>query len=237
MNETGGAIVIFGDVVRSRRAPGQAGPWLRGLTRELTARHADDQVAPFAFTQGDELQGLLRPSADPVAVVLYASLQDEARPMRWAVAFGRVEAGEGPATERNGEAFLRARAEIEAARRLRDGLRMTTGDPTADPLLDGTAPVLAQLLQRLTTRQRFVARLVLVEHLRQADVAERLHVSRATVSVTYARANIRSIERLAGAVRDIFAAGVRATSEGAANAAPNSPRNSPPNSAPAGNVP
>jgi DNA-binding CsgD family transcriptional regulator len=203
-------IVLFGDVVGSRRAPAAASAWLRRLCRELEHLYGRDRLAPFAFTQGDELQGLLKLSADPVRAVLYASLHPEARPMRWAVVAGPVVPGEGPATERGGEAFLRARGEIERARRQRDGLLMVSGDATSDALLDDVAPVLAEQLWGLSTRQRTVARLALLEDLRQADIAERLGVSRATISVTWGRARVRSIERLASAVRTVFAAGVAA---------------------------
>ena len=204
------AIVIFGDVVGSRRAPGLASTWLRRLCRDLESLYLTDRRAPFAFTQGDELQGLLEPSADPVRAVLYAGLQDDARPMRWVVVFGSVAPGEGPATEHGGQAFVRARDEIERARRQRDGLLMVTGDPRSDELLEDLAPVLAELLGSLSPRQRTVARLALIDELRQAEVADRLDVSRATISVTFARARVRSIERLAAAVRSTFAAGVRA---------------------------
>ena len=125
--------------------------------------------------------------------------------MRWAVVFGSVAPGEGPATEHGGEAFVRAREEIERARRQRDGLLMVTGDPRADELLEDLAPVLAELVNSLSPRQRTVARLALIDELRQAEVADRLDVSRATISVTFARARVRSLERLAAAVRSIFA--------------------------------
>src|SRR5207249_2630795 len=72
-----------------------------------------------------------------------------------------------------------------------------TGDPRTDELLDGTAPLLGELLEDLTRRQREIARLMLVEGLRQSEVADRLGGSRATVSVAAERAHIRSIGELA----------------------------------------
>ena len=74
---------------------------------------------------------------------------------------------------------------------------MITGAEPADTLLADLAPVLAELLRGLSTRQRTVARLALLDGLRQAEVAERLDVSRATVSVTYGRAR-RAVDRAAG---------------------------------------
>jgi ATP/maltotriose-dependent transcriptional regulator MalT len=208
VNRNTDAIVLFGDVVGSRRAPAAASAWLRSLCRQLEILYATGRLATFAFTQGDELQGLLKPSADPLRAVLFASLQDDSRPMRWVAVHGEVVSGEGPATERGGEAFLQARAALDQGKRHRDSLVMLTGDAPTDQLLADLAPVLAELLGGLTRRQRTVARLALVDGLRQAQVAERLNVSRATISVTYARGAVRSIERLASAIRTLFAAGV-----------------------------
>jgi DNA-directed RNA polymerase specialized sigma24 family protein len=208
------AIVIIGDVVRSRRGPAAAGVWLRRLTGELDAAYGAEAIAPFAFTQGDELQGLLASTADPLRAVLIAALDDERRQMRWAIAAGTIAAGEGRATERTGEAFYAARELIEATARSRDGLAMRSGDARADRLLGDLAPLLGELLDDLTARQREVARLALVDGLRQADVAERLDVSRASVSVTWARGRVRSIERLARALRAIFAEGAAAAGVG-----------------------
>ncbi|HEY3073473.1 MAG TPA: sigma factor-like helix-turn-helix DNA-binding protein [Candidatus Limnocylindrales bacterium] len=201
-------IVLFGDVVDSRRDPVRSSAWLRTLCSELeTLYPPDERVAGFGFTQGDELQGLLAATADPLLAVLHAALDPEAMRMRWAVALGQVEVGTGPATERTGEAFLRARELLEATRFRRDGLLMSTGEPGADRLLDNLAPLLAELLDDLSPRQRVIARLMLLEGLRQAEVAAELGVARATVSVAYARGRVRPIDRLATALRSIFGAG------------------------------
>jgi RNA polymerase sigma factor (sigma-70 family) len=213
VNSEGRAIVIIGDVVRSRRAPAAAGDWLRRLTKELNEAYAADRLAPFAFTQGDELQGLLRVQADPLRAILLAGLDPSGLEMRWAVAAGAVATGRGRATERSGEAFFLARELIRSAARARDGLVMRSGSADADALLADLAPLLAELLGELTPRQREISRLALVGGLRQADVAERLGVSRATISVTWSRSRVRSIERLARALRTVFAAGV-ASAEG-----------------------
>lgn len=82
-------------------------------------------------------------------------------------------------------------------------LAIRTGDPRSDELLDSLAPLLAELLAGLTERQRTVARLLLVERLRQADVAQRLGIRRATVSVMAGR--LRSIERLVRTLRVVVA--------------------------------
>jgi DNA-binding CsgD family transcriptional regulator len=203
-------VVLFGDVVRSRRRPIGASEWLESLAAELDDKYGDQAMARFEFTQGDELQGLLRPDADPFTAVLSATLRTsaEAPAMRWAVVAGPVLPGRGPATRRTGPAFVTARVTIELARKQRDTLLVLTGDAYADGLLAGTAPVLGSMLRRLTDRQREVARLGLLDGLRQSEIADRLEVARATVSVAERRADVRSLERLLAAVRRIWSEGL-----------------------------
>jgi DNA-binding CsgD family transcriptional regulator len=204
-------LVLFGDVVHSRRDPVGSTAWLRTLADELTEVYPPDvRLAPFEFTQGDELQGLLTTTAAPLAAVLRGALHPERRPMRWVVVAGEVDPGTGPATQRTGPAFLRARERVEEAASRRDGLLMTSGDAAADELLDGLAPLLTELLGDLTKRQRVIGRLILVEGLRGSEAAERLNISRATISVAASRAHLRSIGRLADALRTIFATGQEA---------------------------
>jgi hypothetical protein len=189
-------LVIFGDVVRSRRDAPATATWLRELARELDRAYGPDCLAPFGFTQGDELQGLLRSTADPLEAILRAALREGDRPMRWVVVLGDVEPGSGPATQRTGPAFLEARDLLAEAKRRRDRLLVRTGTERVDTLLDDLAPLLAELLDDLSTRQRVIGRLLLVDGLRQADAAARLDVSRATISVVAERGRIRPIGRL-----------------------------------------
>src|SRR5262245_23242862 len=128
------ATVLFGDVVDSRADPG-ASAFLRALRDELEAAYGSRRLAPAGFTQGDELQLLLAPGADPFIAVLRAALHPEARELRWAVVAGDVLAGTGPATERTGPAFLVARDLLERAKTRREGLLAVSGDPAADALL------------------------------------------------------------------------------------------------------
>src|SRR3954454_17149586 len=116
-------IVLVGDVVRSRRdAPGSTA-WLRTLGAELEEAYPpEDRLAEFEFTQGDELQGLLAPTTDPIPAVVRAWLHPDHRAMRWVIVAGGIDAGTGPATQRTGEAFLRARALVEEAVARRVGL-------------------------------------------------------------------------------------------------------------------
>jgi hypothetical protein len=200
-------IVLFGDVVASRATRG-ASEWLRGLRDELDRVYQRERVAGFEFTQGDELQGLLLPSADPLEGIVRASLRADRLPMRWVVVAGLVEQGSGPATQRSGPAFLAARELASTARRQRDSLLIRTADADTDELLEGVAPVLGRLLGELTARQREVARLLLVEGLTQAAAATRLSVRAPTISVAAERARVRDIGRLRSATLKIFRAGV-----------------------------
>jgi DNA-binding CsgD family transcriptional regulator len=196
------ALVLFGDVIRSRRDAPAATDWLRTLAADLNAAYTEDErLAPFEFTQGDELQGLLAPGANPLTAILRGTLHPEARPMRWVVIAGEVDPGRGPATQRSGPAFVAARERLAQANVRRERVAIVSGDGETDDLLEGLGPVLGELLADLTQRQRQIAWLILVDGLRRSDVAERLHVSRATISVAADRAHLRSIGELARVLR------------------------------------
>jgi hypothetical protein len=206
-------IVVIGDIVESRRDLRASSAWLARLVKDLNVRYGPERLAPFDFTQGDELQGLLASGADPFRAILVATLEEDRWPMRWAIAAGEVEPGRGPATRRTGTAYLAAREAAATARRERLGLVARSGDPGADRLLDDVTPVLADLLDDLSDRQRTIARLMLVEGRRQAEVAEILGIARATVSVAHGRGRLPAIERLLDAARHLLAAGIAAVGD------------------------
>ena len=200
------ALVLFGDVIRSRRDAPAATAWLRTLSADLASAYpAADLLAPFEFTQGDELQGLLAPTADPTIAILRASLHPESVAMRWVVVAGQVDPGRGPAPQRSGPAFIAARERLALAAARRERLAVSLGDPVIDELLDGIAPLLGELLGELTERQREIAWPILIDGLRRSEAAERLGVSRATVSVAADRAHLRSLGELARVVRTLLA--------------------------------
>jgi RNA polymerase sigma factor (sigma-70 family) len=221
MNRAKCGIVLFGDIERSRDDAPASTAWLEELRARLRQAYAGQTLAPFEFTQGDEIQGLLTTASDPFHAVLDATLREHrgkgrVPSMRWVLVAGRVDPGKGPATRRTGEAFVGARQTLELARRRQDGLLCRTGDPEADALLDGTAPVLAAIIDDMTDRQRVVARLALIEGLTQAEIAVRLNIKRPTVSVSYRRADVRNLERLLGATRTIWSQGLARVLEAAA---------------------
>ena len=201
-------MVLLGDVVGSRHDRAGSTAWLRDLVAELDSAYGDARLAPFGFTQGDELQGLLAPAADPLVAVLRAALGPGRRQMRWVIARGEVDpdpiAGKSPATERTGPAFVVARENIDAARAGHERLVILTGRTDVDLLLADMTPALVYMLDGLTERQRSVARLALIEDLRQSEVAERLKVRRATISVSFSRARIRSLQRLVSGIGRVY---------------------------------
>jgi hypothetical protein len=199
------ALVLFGDVIRSRHEPIAATAWLRTLTADLTRAYPEgDRLAPFEFTQGDELQGLLSTTSDPTRAILRASLHPKAKPMRWVVVAGEIDPGHGPATQRSGPAFIAARERLAVAAARRERLAVVSGDPPTDELLAALGPLLGDLLADLTDRQREIAWPILVDGLRRSDAAERLGVTRATISVAADRAHLRSIGELAGVIRTLL---------------------------------
>jgi putative intracellular protease/amidase len=214
------ALVLFGDVVRSSRDRVETAAWLRDFVATLDGAYGDLRLAPFDFTQGDEVQGLLAPQADPLLAVLRAALGPGARPVRWVCVWGGVDPGEGPATQRTGQAFLAARETIAEARTSRERLVILTGNPGADTLLAGMTPALVDLLDGLTEHQRVVAGLALLDGMRQAEVAEHLGIRRATTSVAFSRAKVNSIGRLWDAIRRTCEAASAATADAAAPSEP-----------------
>ncbi len=202
-------IVLFGDVVASRAMPRSAG-WLRSLRDELDEAYGRSRLAPFEFTQGDELQGLLERNVDPFDAVVRGALRRDGLPMRWVIVAGEVDAGSGPATQRTGPAFLAARELAGQVRRRRELLVARTGHDDTDQLLAEILPALARLLAELTSRQREIGRLLLVDGVSQAEAARRLGIRGPTVSVAADRAGLREIGGLRAAAGRLMATGISA---------------------------
>lgn len=199
------AAAIVGDDIRDATGRPLGGGRLEAFARAID--HVDPSSPGQAFTAGrSRVEGVLPAGSDPLRPVLTAGLLSEAPRVRWSIAAGWPADG----------LPQRAAAGIALGRARRDFLVVYTGEPGADRLLDAIAPLLADLLADLTDRQRVVARMLLVEGMRQADVADALGVSRATISVMAARGRVRAIERLAGAIRTLMVAARQAREEGGA---------------------
>ncbi len=141
--------------------------------------------------------GLLAPRSavdvdDPFPSLVAAWFGSGTPPARWAVVMGR-EAD--------------ARAALDAATADHELLVVRTGHDDADALLADLAPVLGRLLDDMTPSQRRIARYLLVDGLRQADAAEMLGISRASVSVAMGRARLHEVGLLLRAVRAAWAVG------------------------------
>lgn len=141
-----------------------------------------------------------RPIGPPVRVdpndpfmALMAAWFDPAMPAaRWAVTVG-------------GDA--ESEAALDAASTARELLVIRSGSGDADVLLTDLAPVLGRLLDDMTPSQRRLARLLLVDGRRQADAADILGISRASVSVAHGRARIHEVGLQLRAARACWAAG------------------------------
>jgi hypothetical protein len=213
------ALAVLGAVAGAHRNRDADGVWLGGLASRLENECGGGRPASFGFTTGDELLGVLPADADPLAAVLRAALGAGARPMRWACAWGAVDpAGVAPG-RRTGPAVDAAREALEAARLSRERLVILTGNPGADELLAGMAPALMELLDGLTEHQRIVAGMALLDGMRQAEVAQRLGIRRATASVAFGRARVNSIGRLCEVMRRTCEAAAVALADEAEEAA------------------
>ena len=132
-------LCIVGDVVASRKRATAATAWLEQLRAHLEAAYPE-RLAAFDFTQGDEIQGLLPIDADALEPILDAILRRHGSPdgvprMRWVIAAGRIDPGQGPATKRTGAAFPRSRPDHcgsppRSPRRRRRPTRTPSSGPT-----------------------------------------------------------------------------------------------------------
>lgn len=85
-------------------------------------------------------------------------------------------------------------------------LVVRTGDAGVDAILAGLAPAFVAMLEHLTDRQREVARRLLLEGRRRAQIAEELGISRPTVSVMVDRSRMGDLGSVAAALDAVFAA-------------------------------
>lgn len=129
---------------------------------------------------------------EPFRALLATWLDPAVPAARWAVTVGGIADSE---------------AALDAASAARELLVVRTGSAAADTMLADLAPVLGRLLDDMTPSQRRLARLLLLDGHRQADAAEILGISRASVSVAHGRARIHEVRLMLRAVQACWAAG------------------------------
>ena len=204
------ATVLFGDVVDSRADPG-ASAFLRALRDELEAAYGEPPARARRVHPGRRAPAPARARRRPV----------RRGPARRAPPGGpRAPLGGG---RRRGAAGVRAGDRAHGAR-LHRGARAARAREDAargparrdrrsrprTPCCWTSGRCSPRCSRELTDRQREVARLLLVDGLRRAEAAERLGVSRATVSVIAARGRVRHLAALASPLARTFARGRRA---------------------------
>lgn len=213
MREEGRGVVVAVAAAGASAGPAAIPGWLRDLAAALEHACGELLGSPFAQLDGGNLAAQLAAGADPLEAFLRGTLRQAERApraavhLRWAIAAGPVPIAHAAADEGHAAIDV-AVAALANGQRDRAGLVIRSGHPGADRLLADVAPVVAEMVELLTPRQRDVARLMLVDGLRQAEAAERLGIARSTVGVIAARARIRSMERLIDAARTVFAAGL-----------------------------
>ena len=149
-----GYAAINGDLVRSRERGASAPRRLEKVLHEANDRYRDALAAPFTLSKGDAFQGLLKtPSLFPKALLwLEARLQAEKLSARYGVGLGAVEGlykGQSPSPARlTGEAFFRAEAALEEARKR----RVLAAVRSADLRWDQAANAVFSLLDYVASR-------------------------------------------------------------------------------------
>ena len=203
MEETA-ALILLGEVAGSHHDGSGSTPWLRSLASELDEAYGPERLAPFEVSEGGVLAGRLTWTADPLVAVLHGALGSGSPPLRWICVRSCPDTLDGAAGDAGLPGSAAAFEALKVARVGHEQLVLRTGRADIDRLLADMTPALVGMLGDLTARQRDVARMALLEGLRQSEVAQRLGVRRATVSVSFARARIQSLAALVSAIRRVF---------------------------------
>ena len=206
------AIVFDGDVINSRSQPSTL-DWLDELCAEWNEALAADIAADFKRTKGDEVQGLLRPVADPLAVWLRYALAPDALPMRWALVAGPVFEHAGPATDGDGPAYIRASSLLEQMRHSGELLRLETGVAALDDRLALFSPWLGDWAASLTAKQRAILRIHLLASPAPSSRAQIAQITQVDPSAVTRTLNSPTNRRMLGLL-DILRADIRTAQDG-----------------------
>jgi hypothetical protein len=213
------ALILLGEVAGTRQDGSGSTAWLRSLASELDEAYGPERLGHFDLSESGVLGGRITGTADPLVAVLHGALGSGSRPMRWICVRSCPDGLDGETGDAGLPGSAAAFEALKAARAAHEMLVLRTGRSDTDRLLADMTPALTGMLGDLTARQRAVARMALLEGLRQSEVAQRLGVRRATISVSFARARIQSLAALVSAIRRVFSSAGSATVEVAPNAA------------------
>ena len=177
------ATVIDGDVIGSRNIADSTAR-LDSLCFELNQSLAAEIEAGFKRTKGDEIQGLLQLATNPLKAYLAYGLRIDRLPMRWVLVSGLVNKPAGPATDGDGDAYIRASSLLETMRGSGELLRFETGEAELDRRLAVFAPWIGDWINKLTAQQRAVleVRLNAPEVTQGKIIARRANVTPSVVS-------------------------------------------------------
>ena len=183
---SGPLVALIGDMVQSRalsaNACAKAQQEFAGLVKLLNQRFRKSIASRFVVTLGDEFQGLLQ-TAEVIPELIWTIEADySARQIRIGVGFGVLHTPIQPtALNIDGPVLHEARAAITLARDRRMLGGVFRGFGAQDDVLTGYAQALRHIRSSWTDRQREVVGL-LRDGLTQAEIAERLGVSKQAVS-------------------------------------------------------
>lgn len=130
-------MVVTGDVARSRDLTDSDRRELQRTMLELleavNQERGDDSIAPFSLSGGDEFQGVLRPEAELFGLI--RRLQAEVHPvgLRFGIGIGGISTDVRPRSqEMDGEAFVRSREALDAAKENRSEIWFRTPSESFD---------------------------------------------------------------------------------------------------------
>jgi hypothetical protein len=192
-------IAVIGDVVASRSAAerSQMQDHIRQALGEVNDRFADQVVAQFLITIGDEFQGLLRAAGGLDR--LLALLRSRANPaeLRFGLGLGRLATPlRSEAIGMDGPCFHRARAAVERAKAR--GTMIEVGMGGENAALDIYSILYSELRRRWTRKQRYVLDLAQTG-LEGKEIAKLLEISPSAVSQHLTAAGHEAVSRATGA--------------------------------------
>jgi hypothetical protein len=179
-------IALIADMVKSREIPSGQRPMIQqqfqALVVALNKKFAGKLFSKFVITLGDEFQGLLS-SSSPIPDIIWHL--EEAFPeldLRVGIGFGNLYTPfQKYAINVDGPVLHAARSAIENAKLKRALGGVFSGFGQLDHVLNGIARILWFHRSKLTNHQRTILNF-LHQGLSQAEIADRLRVSRQNIS-------------------------------------------------------